>query len=76
MSTKVEDICKKCKTPVSPIDTSIRIDKYERVFRINFWRYHCMGCNWVWANDLQRQHNERKLDTTLRLIKNPYWGET
>lgn len=67
MSTKVAESCPKCGTAVDPTD---KVVVYFKVVPCRTWRYECV-CGHVWANDLQRDHNEREYNRMYKAVHNP-----
>ena len=65
--------CPKCTHKAWPTDTPMAIP--AKGLRIPFWRYECGQCTWVWANELQRTHNDNEYNRTLQyLTASPYGG--
>lgn len=44
-----------------PIDRVVAIDMDYRPLAVKLWRYACDDCGWIWANLLQRAHNDREV---------------
>lgn len=57
MSTKVPEQCEGCGAMVEPTDKAMPVEYKAITFPVKFWRYVC-GCGRVWANALQRLHNQ------------------
>ena len=71
MSTKVAEHCPNCGHSNMPIDTLVIVKKSsvrEDDIPLRLWRYHCEDCGWTWANDLQREHNDKEYDRMYRII--------
>jgi transposase-like protein len=71
MSTKREDRCPRCGTANMPTDEPIFLDHKFGRYYIKFWRYECSDCEYIFANDLQRTHNEREYYRKLKIVNNP-----
>ena len=72
MSTKVMESCPKCKADTHPTDASVHV-KTKQVY-VSFWRYNCPGCNWVWANEAQRKHNQKVWDKAHAFLSGRGWA--
>ena len=60
MSTKMFEDCPRCKSQSMPVDSPVACDYQYGTFPVRMWRYECPKCNWTWANEAQRKHNEHE----------------
>lgn len=57
---KKSECCPKCSTMTFPNDKAIQYTSSYVDFFVRIWKYNCEECGWVWANELQRKHNEKE----------------
>ena len=68
MSTKISETCPECGEEVNPTDTAQMIWVGSLKVDVRFWRYECPTCQWIWANELQRTHNNHTYHRACNLV--------
>lgn len=64
-----KEACIKCKALTHPAEEMVLVSKLQA--KIPLKRYICRACNWVWANDAQREYNRAEYDKTFELFHTP-----
>ena len=54
-----------CRHPQMPTDKLV----VSNGIPMRQWRYVCEVCEWVWANPLQRAHNEQQFRRGVNILK-------
>lgn len=60
MATKRPENCPKCNTECMPNDNAVQFFAGWGDFMVRIWNYDCTHCDWTWANEMQRRHNNQE----------------
>lgn len=70
---KVAEVCPRCATPADPNDNTVTVSTQGMDISLRPWRYCCSSCGWLWANALQRKHNDREFSQAVKNYNTRGW---